>query len=259
MKAMTLRLIPAAVFLATVSAAWPARAHQEPPAGLPSAPAAQQASQAGSRDAAPRTQALSPDTREALLQQYLQAERASAAGASESSIAWMSSLVSDPRARRVNDLLTVRVVESITAAGTADTSLSKKSAATAGANRLFGLETKFPSWIDPAALAALSADSRFNGGGTTTRTGELTAVMTVRVAEVLPNGDLFLEGVREIDINGDRQVVVLTGVARPSDISRNNVLLSTQIGQLNIRYFGRGLIKDNLQPGWLIRFLNKIF
>ncbi|RPJ63116.1 MAG: hypothetical protein EHM24_24895, partial [Acidobacteria bacterium] len=60
-------------------------------------------------------------------------------------------------------------------------------------------------------------------------------------------------------INGDRQIVVLTGVVRPSDITRQNVVLSTQIGQLRIRYFGRGLMKDNLQPGWLIRILNKIF
>ena len=83
--------------------------------------------------------------------------------------------------------------------------------------------------------------------------------MTARVAEVLPNGDLVLEGVREIDINGDRQLVVLTGVARPDDIAPTNMVLSTQVGQLRIRYFGRGLIKDNLKPGWLIRVLNKIF
>jgi flagellar L-ring protein precursor FlgH len=83
--------------------------------------------------------------------------------------------------------------------------------------------------------------------------------MTARVVEVLPNGDLVLEGAREIDINGDRQIVVLTGVVRPTDINKNNVVLSTQVGQLSIRYFGRGLIKDNLKPGWLVRVLNKIF
>ena len=83
--------------------------------------------------------------------------------------------------------------------------------------------------------------------------------MTARVVEVLPNGDLVLEGARELDINGDRQIVVLTGVIRPADVSRTNVVLSTSIGQLSIRYFGRGLIKDNLKPGWLVRVLNKIF
>jgi flagellar L-ring protein precursor FlgH len=68
-----------------------------------------------------------------------------------------------------------------------------------------------------------------------------------------------VEGVREIDINGDRQVVVLTGVVRVRDISTGNVVSSTSIGQLRVQYFGRGLIKDNLSPGWLLRVLNKIF
>jgi flagellar L-ring protein precursor FlgH len=87
----------------------------------------------------------------------------------------------------------------------------------------------------------------------------LTANLTARVSEVLPNGDLVVEGVREIEINGDRQIVVLSGVVRLADISPGNVVLSTSVGQLRIRYFGRGLMKDNLQPGWLIRVLNKIF
>jgi flagellar L-ring protein precursor FlgH len=76
---------------------------------------------------------------------------------------------------------------------------------------------------------------------------------------VLPNGDLVLEGAREIDINGDRQMVVLTGVVRQADIQPNNVVPSTQVGQLSIRYFGNGLIKDSLKPGFLVRWLNKIF
>ena len=174
-----------------------------------------------------------------------------------SSIAWMGSLTSDPRARAVNDLVTVRVVESISASGTADSSLSKKNAGSASVGQFFGAEKKLPSFVDPAA--GLSSDSKFEGGGSTVRTGELTATMTARVAEVLPNGDLVLEGAREIDINGDRQIVVLSGVVRTADIAPNNVVLSTRIGQLRIRYFGNGLIKDNLRPGWLIRILNKIF
>jgi flagellar L-ring protein precursor FlgH len=87
----------------------------------------------------------------------------------------------------------------------------------------------------------------------------LTAVITARVAEVLPNGDLVIEGVREIEINGDHQVVVLSGVARAADIAPDNSVRSTSLGQLRVRYFGRGLMKDSLSPGWLIRVLNKIF
>lgn len=193
-----------------------------------------------------------------LYQRYLQAARRTepAPGAS---IAWMSSLGADPRARQVNDLVTVRVIESITAVGKADSSLNKASGASASTPALFGAEKKLPGWIDPSKLVGVSSDSKFQGGGSTTRTGELTAVMTARVAEVLPNGDLVLEGAREIEINGDRQMVVLSGVVRPFDIGPNNVVLSTQVGQLSIRYFGNGLMKDNLRPGFLVRLLNRIF
>ncbi|MGE3957533.1 MAG: flagellar basal body L-ring protein FlgH [Vicinamibacterales bacterium] len=172
---------------------------------------------------------------------------------------WMNGLMADLRARRVNDLVTIRVVESITATGTADSNLSKQSSGSAALPSFFGVESKLPSLIDPTNLAGTNSNTDFKGAGTTTRAGELTAVVTGRVAEVLPNGDLFIESVREIAINGDRQVVVLTGVARVADISPDNVVPSTSLGELQIRYFGRGLIKDNLSPGWLIRVLNKIF
>jgi len=76
---------------------------------------------------------------------------------------------------------------------------------------------------------------------------------------VLPNGDLVLEGIRQVDINGDQQFIVLSGIARAADIGPGNVVPSTAVGQMQIRYFGKGLMKDNLKPGFLIRMLNKVF
>jgi flagellar L-ring protein precursor FlgH len=84
-------------------------------------------------------------------------------------------------------------------------------------------------------------------------------LLTGVVKEVLPNGDLVIEGLREIDINGDRQVVVLTGVVRVLDILPGNIAPSGRIGQLRIRSLSQGVMKDSLTPGWLIRVLNKIF
>lgn len=172
---------------------------------------------------------------------------------------WMSGLFSDLRARRVNDLVTVRVVENVTAAGSADSALDKTSSGSASLTKLFGVESRLPSWLDPTSLAAANAATQFSGSGSTTRAGSLSAVITARVIEVLPNGDLVLEGIREVDINGDRQFVVLSGIVRVRDIGPGNVVPSTAVGQMQIRYFGKGLIKDNLKPGWVVRFLNKVF
>jgi flagellar L-ring protein precursor FlgH len=199
------------------------------------------------------------DVYDVLYARYLEsARRTPPAPPAGPSIDWVSSLGLDRRARSINDLVTIRVVESIEGAGSADSALDKNSSASAGVGSLFGITKKVPG-LDPGNLASASADSKFKGSGATSRSGTLSATITARVLEVLPNGDLVLEGAREIEINGDRQMVVLTGVARPRDVSDQNVVLSPSIGQLRIRYFGRGLMKDNLKPGWLIRVLNKIF
>ena len=196
------------------------------------------------------------DDYEQVHERYLQAARAVPATADNM---WAAGLFSDLRARRVNDLVTVRVVENITASGSADSALDQKSNAAASVTKLFGAETKFPGWLDPTSLAALGTNTGFTGSGATNRAGSLSAVITARVVEVLPNNDLVLEGIREVDINGDRQFIVLTGIVRAADVGPGNVVPSTAVGQMQIRYFGKGLIKDNLKPGWLVRALNMVF
>jgi flagellar L-ring protein FlgH len=200
------------------------------------------------------------DSYDELFQRYLQeAREAKSPAPAVQAWSWMSALALDHRAHYLNDLVTIRVIENITGSGTADSALTKNSTGSAAVSKLFGMEKKLPSSADPTALVAAKTATDFKGAGTTNRTGELTALMTARVSDVLPNGDMVVEGVREIEINGDRQIVVLSGVVRQVDIDQNNVVLSTEIGQLRIRYFGRGLMKDNLKPGWLIRALNKVF
>jgi flagellar L-ring protein FlgH len=164
---------------------------------------------------------------------------------------WMADLTSDLNARRVNDLVTIRVMESLSASGSADSNVGKAGSASAS----------FPGKIGTALGKVLPSDTetKFKGAGGTTRTTELQATLTARVTEVLPSGDLVVEGVREVDINGDRSVVVLSGVVRPTDIQPGNVISSSMVGQLRIRSLSAGLVHDSLSPGWLIRVLNKVF
>jgi flagellar L-ring protein precursor FlgH len=169
----------------------------------------------------------------------------------ESRPMWMADLTSDPSARHVNDLVTIRVIESLSASGSADSTVAKSGNASAS------VPGKVGEWLGKAL--PVSSETQFNGAGGTTRSTELSATLTARVVEVLPNGDMVVEGVREVDINGDRSVVVLTGVVRPFDIQPGNVVPSALVGQLRIRSLSAGLVKDSLSPGWLIRILNKVF
>jgi flagellar L-ring protein precursor FlgH len=184
-------------------------------------------------------------------ERYLELARATAVDPNAPS--WMDSLLLDPRAHAVNDLLTVAVVESVNASGTADSSVNKDGSNNVNFGSILGKMPKTPQLFDT------SSSSKFKGGGSTTRTDALTANLTVRVSEVLPNGNLVLEGAREVQINGERQLFVLTGMVRPVDISPNNVVQSTAIAQLHVQYVGSGLLKDSLSPGWLARLLNKVF
>jgi len=164
---------------------------------------------------------------------------------------WMGDLMSDPNARHINDLVTIRVVESLSASGSADSNVGK-----AGSSAVV-----FPGDLGKqlGKVFPNASSTKFNGAGGTTRSTELSATITARVVEVLPSGDMVVEAVREVDINGDRSVVVLSGVVRPMDIQPGNVIPSSMVGQFRIRSLSAGLVKDSLTPGWLIRALNKVF
>jgi flagellar basal body L-ring protein FlgH len=131
-----------------------------------------------------------------LYAQYLQQARVLPQTTTAPDSQWMTGLFGDLRARRVNDLVTVRVIESVAATGAADSNLDKNSSANASVSKLFGLEGRLPAALDPTNLVTAGANTSFKGGGATSRSGDLTAVITARVSEVLPNGDLALEGVQ---------------------------------------------------------------
>jgi len=164
---------------------------------------------------------------------------------------WITNLTSDLAARRVNDLVTIKVEEAVSASGAADLTIGKKSSA--------AVALPTPAATALAKFLPASSQTGSAGSGSTSRTTTLSAMLTGRVTDVLPSGDLVVEGVREIDINGDRQIVVLTGVIRVVDIQPGNIAPSSRIGQLRIRCLSQGVMKDSLSPGWLIRILNKIF
>jgi len=167
------------------------------------------------------------------------------------STSWMADLTTDVRARHVNDLVTIRIIESLAATGSADANLTKTTK----------VDATFPSPISHgiSKIAPSEVDTKFAGAGASSRTSTMTAMLTARVTQVLPNGDLVVEGVRQIEVNADRQVVVLTGVIRQADLGLDNTASSAVVGQLRIQCIGQGLVKDGMTPGWLIRVLNKVF
>jgi flagellar L-ring protein precursor FlgH len=182
-----------------------------------------------------------------------------AAGASEGSL-WVShgprrDLFADPKAREINDVVTIRVLESTQASAAADSKNSKTTAANASYTGFFGAQNSIKEL--PNLIAGKAANT-FEGSGTTTRNTTLSTNMTARVVDVLPNGNLVVEGVREIKLNNENQTLYLTGVVRPADISRGNVVLSSAVAQMTVRLQGNGTVSQHVNPGWLYKILNTI-
>ncbi len=101
--------------------------------------------------------------------------------------------------------------------------------------------------------------SKFDGTGTTSRSGDLTAYITARVTEVLSNGNLMIEGSREIEVNNEKQFITLAGVIRTRDVAADNIILSTYISGARITYSGVGIVDERQRPGWLANLMNKVW
>ena len=101
--------------------------------------------------------------------------------------------------------------------------------------------------------------SDFDGSGSTSRSGDLSAFITCRVTRVLPNGNLNIVGSREVLVNHETQMIILSGVIRPRDINEDNVILSTFVSGAKIAYSGSGIVNDRQRPGWLANLLNSVW
>lgn len=174
----------------------------------------------------------------------------------------LSELFINPKARRVGDIVTVKIVESSKASNKALTNTGRNSSVSAGIDNFFGLEQDYPStsrFFSPFGRVKADFESSFDGKGTTARSGDLSAYITARVTEVLPSGNLQIVGSREVTVNSERQFITLSGIVRPRDISPGNVILSTYISDARIAYSGVGIIDDRQRPGWMTRILNTIW
>lgn len=154
------------------------------------------------------------------------------------------SLTSDLRARRVGDLITVMVYESASASSTANTSANREASISADVQ---GTGKHY--------AAGIGASNGTEGRGRTLREGKVLAQITVFINAVAANGDLTISGQQLVDINNERQEIVIEGRIRPQDVSDTNVVLSTRVANARIRYTGQGDLADKQRPAWWQRFL----
>jgi len=181
-----------------------------------------------------------------------------------------NSLFSDNKARHVNDIVTILIDESSSGSNSANTTTSRDTETLAGISALLGMDRYmarknkdltdgddvYTAGLLPSIQVGGTSANKLTGKGATTRDSELQARITARVVEVLPNGNLNIEGKRRLAVNAEDQYIVISGTVRPDDITSDNVISSQYIADAKIVYTGKGVVNDKMRPGWLTRIVD---
>ncbi len=105
----------------------------------------------------------------------------------------------------------------------------------------------------------IGTDNEFKGTGSTSEKGSVQATVSAQVVKVDQYGNLQIQGSRLISINGQDQVIKVSGIIRPSDIQPDNTIYSSQISDARIIFEGSGSINQSQSPGWLTKLFHWLF
>ena len=155
----------------------------------------------------------------------------------------------DQRAARVGDLLTVTVNFTDKANIANETQRSRSSKEDSGITDFIGAQTiTQPNKILPGRILTTDSTASTDGKGSVNRQEALQTSVAAVVTQVLPNGNLVVEGKQEIRVNFEIRELIVAGIVRPEDIQSDNTINSSKIAQARIAYGGRGQITDVQQP-----------
>lgn len=170
-----------------------------------------------------------------------------------------TSLYQDIKARHVGDILTIVVSEESKASKSAQTGTSKSKTFNGSAN-FNGLTAGTKNIMGPVNFAGYDGqfDSGFKGQGSTTKNDSMSTYMTATVVDILPSGNLLIRGSRWTKVNSEMQQIVLEGVVRPNDVTRNNTVLSQNIADAKIFFEGKGPLTQQQRPGWLLQLMDLV-
>jgi len=167
-------------------------------------------------------------------------------------------LFSDHKAMHVNDIVTVVISETAQSTSSKTKSLAETDTSALGGGvftpgagaggTVTGLANTLNRGTDIGFAA--NSSSSFDGSGTAGHNNTFTTTVSARVVKILSNGNYFISGRREILVDGEKQVVQLSGVIRPFDINQNNQINSAQMADAKIMYKTEGDIKRATEQGW---------
>lgn len=171
-------------------------------------------------------------------------------------------LFQDLRARNVGDILTIRLIEETQASKSADTTYDKSTETAIdnptvlGQQVIFDLPQVLPllNTKNSNLQSRLASSSSFDGEGESNISNSLTGEISVTVAEVLPNGNLVVQGEKLLTLNQGSEHIRVSGVVRAEDVGTDNMVDSTKVANARIVYAGQGPMDSSNAIGWLAKF-----
>lgn len=164
------------------------------------------------------------------------------------------SLFEDPKPFRIGDILTIMLDESTSASKSAATSTSKDENISLGSPTIMG---RTPTRNGAEIFDIEMNPSReFDGEGDSTQSNSLSGEITVTVVDILPNGNLVVQGEKWFTLNQGKEYIRIAGVIRPQDVLADNTVPSAKLADAQIAYSGEGFIADSNHQGWFTQFLN---
>ena len=158
----------------------------------------------------------------------------------------------DPRASHVGDILTIDITIADAAKISDTTSRSRTNSDDANLTNFFGLESELqkalPNAADPSSLVKMGSDTSNVGAGSVDRSENVNLTLAGIITQVLPNGNLVVNGHQQVRVNYELRDLEIAGIVRPEDITSDNTVNLSQIAEARVSYGGKGQITDMQQP-----------
>lgn len=168
----------------------------------------------------------------------------------------LTRLSTDVKATHAHDPISVVVVESLSASTDGTVKNSRSSSANSQISALLG---KLSAGNAMNNLLNQTSGSSLNAQGQSVTDSSLTTTFGGEVEDVLPNGMLVIQAVRELSFNQQTELIKLRGLVRPADVNARNEVLSTNISDLELEVVGKGIINDyTYRQNPVVRFLERL-
>jgi flagellar L-ring protein precursor FlgH len=170
-------------------------------------------------------------------------------------------LYEDSRARRLNDLVTIKIVETVKGSNKQDTTTNKETKNNDALSNFFDVTlaaAKLSKGLAKVPQIRSNNKDSFKGTGATSNEGTLIGTITARVVDVQPNGNMVIDSRKEITVNYEKQILVLQGIIRADDVDPDNTVTSQRVAEARLFLVGAGFMSEQQSAGTFNRFMSEV-